>query len=199
VRCVCLPRARKGAAAESRIRYRGISPGTGSGALLRFLYFIPPGPGPIKSALQYACGGTRLAFLVPDRAHARRLDAREGKKGSARVRGRAGAGRRASLLYFRGKVSPRATRNRVNSTGLGSATRMTCKYIINIYIYIYIYLFVRLYVNRVCFRETLHNAEHAQSIENDAAYSIVILIFRTFLGLVPFLKRKCRSASYFNL
>lgn len=31
-------------------------PGTGSDALLRFLYFIPLGSGPIKSTLQYAWG-----------------------------------------------------------------------------------------------------------------------------------------------
>lgn len=86
LRCVCL-RAREGAPAESRIRYRSISPGTGSGALLRFLYFIPPGSGPIKSALQYACGGTRLAFLVPGRVRtpARQLDARRREEKKKRI------------------------------------------------------------------------------------------------------------------
>lgn len=78
--CALLQRRRR--PPESRIRYRSISPGTGSGALLRFLYFIPPGSGPIKSALQYACRrggerqnrgrrGNRLAFRTWPRAHAR--------------------------------------------------------------------------------------------------------------------------------
>lgn len=112
LRCVCL-RAREGAPAESRIRYRSISPGTGSGALLRFLYFIPPGSGPIKSALQYACRGTRLAFLVPGRVRtpARQLDARRREKKRKRVErgdGVDGCSRgewesESSLLYFGGK------------------------------------------------------------------------------------------------
>lgn len=102
-------------ASESRIRYRSISPGTGSGALLRFLYFIPPGSGPIKSALQYACRGTRLAFRTWPRAHVRRLDARAKKKEvhgkgwwmlerGETERKRDRTGERTSLLYF-GKKS----------------------------------------------------------------------------------------------
>lgn len=124
LRCVCL-RAREGASTESRIRYRSISPGTGSGALLRFLYFIPPGSGPIKSALQYACGGTRLAFLVPGRVRtpARQLDARREKKKEAHRTGEwvdgcsRRVGERIEFIVFWGEknsMRKRAVGNRVS-------------------------------------------------------------------------------------